>query len=173
MNQMSAPARWWNHINIWWCIAGCRAFETWPQSWHRVQSTLSHQRREGRWIYDSLRGKWTRQTAKTNNPAEWVGNFSPPLPQSFASNKMPFEFYEVIIAMDINIICNLGFESVLDFISEILLIHILNYQQSIFENGLENYQNPTTSQLLIRSTPVISKIKTVPRLKLKMIKKQK
>lgn len=27
MNQMSAPVRWWNHINIWWCMAGCRAFE--------------------------------------------------------------------------------------------------------------------------------------------------
>lgn len=62
-----------------------------------------------------------------------------------------------IIAMDINIICNLGFEFGLDLISEILLIHLLDCQHSTFEIGFKIQQDPTTSQLLlIRLSKIIS-----------------
>lgn len=67
-----------------------------------------------------------------------------------------------VIATDVNIICDLGFEFVLDFGSQILLVCLADCQQSAFEIGLEISLDPTTSQLLLRLSCVVSRTGTVP-----------
>lgn len=74
MNQMSATVLWWSRINIWWCMAGCRAFwpQQHPQTWHTGWSTLSHRLRERRPLDKWLLQKPNNNTHKEKNTAEKV-----------------------------------------------------------------------------------------------------
>lgn len=166
MNQMSAPARWWNHINIWWCIAGCRAFEHGHN--HDTESSqhlvISRGKDAGFMTPSKLNGhaKHQKQTARLNESETFLHHcFSHSLPIKCFLNVVIYG----LIAMDVNIICNLGLEFGLDFISGILLIHLVDCQHSTLEIALRDKieQDLTTNWLLFRLSSFVSWIKTVAR----------
>lgn len=126
MNQMSAPARWWNHINIWWCMAGCRAFEHGHN--HDTESSqhlvISRGKAAGFMTPSKVNGraKHQKQTTQLNESETFLYHcFSHSLPIKCFLNFMIYE----IIAIDINIICNLVLEFGLDFISEIMHLKLV------------------------------------------------
>lgn len=163
MNQMSALARRWNHINIWWCMAGCRAFEhghnrDTESSQHLV---ISGGKAGGFMTPSEVNGhaKQQKQTTQLCESETFLHRcFSRSLTMKCFLNFM----ISAIIATDVDVICDLGFEFVLDSGSEILPIYLADCQQSAFEIGLEISLHPTTSQLLLRLSCVVSGTRTVP-----------
>lgn len=163
MNQMSALARRWNHINIWWCMAGCRAFE---HGHNRDTESSQHLvisgGKAGGFMTPSEVNGHAKQQKQTTQLCE-----SETFLHRWCSRSLTMKCFlnfmiSGIIATDVNIICNLGFEFVLDFGSEILLIYLADCQQSAFEIGLKISLDSTTSQLLFRLSCVVSRTRTVP-----------
>lgn len=130
-------------------MAGCRAFEHGHN--HDTESSqhlvISRGKAAGFMTPSKVNGhaKHQKQTTQLNESETFLHHcFSTSLPIKSFLKCMIYG----IIAMDINIICNLGLHFGLDFISGIVLIHLADCQHSTFEIGLKISQDPATSQLL-------------------------